>query len=448
MTKKPQMSWISIALTLIVAACAPTADASRDSVAITLSQPVILAGSSQTVYLKIGLSVDGENDYRAPVNVAIVIDRSGSMQGEKLVRAKEAATLAVNRLRPDDIVSVIAYDDTVGILLPATKVADRTAVLAAIESLQPGGSTALFAGVSVGGAEVRKFLDRERVNRVVLLSDGLANVGPDTPAELGALGASLKKEGVAVSTIGLGLGYNEDLMARLAGLSDGNHAFVEHPRDLARIFDQEFGDAMSVTAQDVLVSIECAPGTRPVRVLGREAEIAGRMVTVSVNQLYDAEEQHILLELEAPAGGNGEARRLAGVSWSYLRMGPTPTTEKGTRWIEASYSGNNELVTASEAADVMVAVVEQIATEKNRLAVDLRDQGRIEEAQLLLLQNTAYAKDKAQQYGSQILSDVALENEADAENIVKQEEWTLQRKSMRAIQNSRGAQRVSTPKPE
>jgi len=441
MSEKLNVSWIGIALSLIVAACAPTADASREAVNITLSQPVILAGAPQTVYLKVGLSVDGERDYRAPVNVAIVIDRSGSMQGEKLLRAKEAAKLAVNRLHPDDIVSVIAYDDTVRILLPATKVADRTAVLAAIEKLQPGGSTALFAGVSVGGAEVRKFLDRKRVNRVVLLSDGLANVGPDSPAELGALGASLKKEGVAVSTIGLGLGYNEDLMARLAGQSDGNHAFVEHPRDLARIFDEEFGDAMSVTAQDVLVRIECAPGTRPIRVLGRDAEIAGRVVTVSLNQLYDAQEQYVLLELEAPVGSNGEAKRLAGVSWSFLRMGSTPVAERGTRWVEASYSGDDVLVTASEAADVMVAVVEQIATEQNRLAVDLRDQGRIEEAQLLLLKNTAYVKDKAQQYDSQTLSDVALENEADAENIVKQEEWTSQRKAMTETQLKRSKQR-------
>ena len=441
MSEKLNVSWIGIALSLIVAACTPTADASREGVNITLSQPVILAGAPQTVYLKVGLRVDGERDYRAPVNVAIVIDRSGSMQGEKLLRAKEAAKLAVNRLHPDDIVSVIAYDDTVRILLPATKVADRTAVLAAIEELQPGGSTALFAGVSVGGAEVRKFLDRERVNRVVLLSDGLANVGPDSPAELGALGASLKKEGVAVSTIGLGLGYNEDLMARLAGRSDGNHAFVEHPRDLARIFDEEFGDAMSVTAQDVLVHIECAPGTRPIRVLGRDAEIAGRVVTVSLNQLYDAQEQYVLLELEAPVGSNGEAKRLAGVSWSYLRMGSTPVAERGTRWVEASYSGDDILVMASEDAGVMVAVVEQIATEQNRLAVDLRDQGRIEEAQLLLLKNTAYVKDKALKYDSQTLSDVALENEADAEKIVKQEEWTSQRKSMTETQLKRSKQR-------
>ena len=441
MRDRTRSTWLAIIVALAAVACAPSADASREAVAIALSQPLLLAGSAPTVYLRVGLSVEAEYDYRAPVNVAIVIDRSGSMQGEKLIRAKEAAAVAVNRLHPDDIVSVVAYDDAVRILLPATKVADRRAVLAAIESLQPGGSTALFAGVSVGAAEVRKFLDRERVNRVVLLSDGLANVGPDSPAELGALGASLKKEGVSVSTIGLGLGYNEDLMARLAGASDGNHAFVEHPRDLARIFDEEFGDAMSVTAQDVVVRIECAPGTRPIRVLGRDAEITGRVVTVSLNHLYDAEEQSILLELEAPAGASGEARRIAGVSWSYLRLGETPVTERGTRWVEASYSGDRDLVTASETADVMVAVVEQIATERNRLAVDLRDQGRIEEAQMLLIQNSAYAREKAQQYGSETLADVALENEIDADTIVKQEEWTSQRKAMTETQLKRMKQR-------
>ena len=441
MRDRIQSRWLAIIAVVAAVAGAQIAEASREAVNISLSQPVILAGASQTVYLKIGLNVDGERDYRAPVNVAIVIDRSGSMQGEKLARAKAAARQAVNRLHPDDIVSIVAYDDTVRVLLPATKVADRTAVLAAIETLVPGGSTALFAGVSVGAAEVRKFLDRERVNRVVLLSDGLANVGPDSPAELGALGASLKKDGIAVSTIGLGLGYNEDLMARLAGRSDGNHTFVEHPRDLARIFDAEFGDAISVTAQDVLVRIECAPGTVPIRVLGRDAEIAGRVVVVSLNQLYAAQEQYVLLELVAPAGANGEARRLAGVSWSYLRMGDTPVEERGARWVEASYSGDDDLVVASEAADVMVAVVEQIATEQNRLAVDLRDQGRIEEAQMLLLRNTAYAKDKAQLYDSQILSDVALENEIDAEQIVNEEQWKVQRKSMTEKQLIRSKQR-------
>jgi Ca-activated chloride channel family protein len=441
MIERTRVTTVGFIIAVIVGACAPAADASREAVDVRLSQPVILAGSTQTVYLKIGLQVDGEGGYRAPVNVAIVIDRSGSMQGEKLVRAKEAAKTAVNRLHPDDIVSVVAYDDTVRVLLPATKVADRAAVLAAIDGLSIGGNTALFAGVSVGASELRKFFDRERVNRVVLLSDGLANVGPASPSELGALGASLKKEGISVSTIGLGLGYNEDLMLRLAGHSDGNHAFVEHPRDLARIFDLEFGDVVSVTAQDVLVRIDCSKGTRPVRVLGREAEIAGRSVTVSVNQLYDAREQYILLELEAPAGSPGHVRRLADVRWSYLRMGPKPTTERGGSIVDVRYSADRGLVGLSEDTAVMVAVVEQIATERNRLALDLRDQGRIDDAQALLLETTIYAQTNAAKYRSDVLVDVARENEADAQQIVKEEEWTTQRKSMTERYLSRSRQK-------
>ncbi|HSN53096.1 MAG TPA: VWA domain-containing protein [Candidatus Sulfomarinibacteraceae bacterium] len=430
-----------LTLALLAALAAAPVEAAREAVSLALSRPLIPAGGSQTVYLKVGLEVAADAGFRAPVNVAVVIDRSGSMQGEKLARAKEAAAVAVSRLRPDDIVSVIAYDDTVRVLLPATRVADRRAVLAAIEALEAGGSTALFAGVSHGAAEVRKFLDLERVNRVVLLSDGLANVGPDSPAELGALGASLKKEGIAVSTIGLGLGYNEDLMARLAGRSDGNHAFVEHPRDLARIFDLEFGDALSVTAQDVLVEIVCAPGTRPVRVLGRDAEIAGRTVAVALNQLYDAHEQYILLELEAAPGRAGESRTLAEVRWSYLRLGETPAPEAGSRVVAAGYSADPEAVAAREDPEVMVAVVEQVATERNRLALDLRDEGRIAEAQSLLLANTAFAQQAAEKYDSQVLADVAAENEADAETIVKQEEWQQQRKSMKENQLKRSKQR-------
>src|SRR4029450_1790476 len=90
-----------------------------------------------------------------------------------------------------------------------------------------------------GAAAVRKFLDRQRVNRIILLSDGQANVGPSSPGDLGNLGASLIKEGISVTTLGLGLDYNEDLMTQLARRSDGNHYFIENSSDLARRFGYE-----------------------------------------------------------------------------------------------------------------------------------------------------------------------------------------------------------------
>jgi Ca-activated chloride channel family protein len=372
--------------------------------------------------------------------VAIVLDRSGSMQGEKLERAKEAAIAAIDRLSSQDIVSVIAYDHQVRVLVPATRVSDTDQIRAAIRRLEAGGNTALFAGVSKGAAEARKFLDRQRVNRVILLSDGLANVGPDSPSELASLGLSLKKEGISVTTIGLGLGYHEDLMTRLASAADGNHAFVEHPRDLARIFDHEFGDVLSVVAQEVVVHIHCPTGVRPVRILGRNGEIVGSTAIVTLNQLYAEQEKYVLLELEVPGGRRGERRQLADVEVTYANM-TTRSSDRVRGQASAFFTDQRDLVEKSENRDVMVAVVEQIATERNELALALRDQGKIQEAQRTLLDNAQYIEQNAAALDSESLQSLAEENVQQSEGL-EGEEWERSRKQMRETQEKVKRQRT------
>ena len=249
---------------------APEVFARSVELTVAVCHPLIIASQKQTAYVKVGLTgvPVTEARERAPVNVAIVLDRSGSMAGQKLEQAKEAAIQAIARLERNDIVSVVAYDDTIQVLMPATRARNKEEIFQAIRRLRPGNTTALFAGVSKGAAEIRKFLETNQVNRVVLLSDGLANVGPSSSAALASLGASLAKEGISVTTLGLGLDYNEDLMVALARASDGNHAFVENAVDLTRIFGFEFKDVLSAVARDVQITITCAPDVRPVRVLG------------------------------------------------------------------------------------------------------------------------------------------------------------------------------------
>ncbi len=155
---------------------------------------------------------------------------------------------------------------------------------------------------------------------MILLSDGLANVGPSSPREVAELGRELASKGISVTTIGLGLEYNEDLMQRLAAASDGNHVFVERPSDLAEIFDREFGDALSIAAQDLTITIECRAGFKPTRVLGREAEISGQRITLMLNQLQADNERYVVVELEAPKGEAAGERDVAEVGVEYLDL--------------------------------------------------------------------------------------------------------------------------------
>jgi Ca-activated chloride channel family protein len=398
-----------------------------------LSTPIILAEKKQTVYLRIGLTgLLLKKQKVAPINVALVIDKSGSMGGEKIRRAKDAAIMAVERLRKNDIISIVTYDHHADVLLSATKATEQSEIITAINGLRAGGSTALYAGVETGAKEVRKFFDRKRVNRIVLVSDGLANVGPKTPAELGILGASLHDENIAVTTIGLGLGYNEDLMSNLSEKSDGNHYFAETAMDLISFFDHEFGDIFSVVAQEVNVTIIGVDGVRPIRVLGRDAEIDDNQISIKLNQLYAEQEKYILLELEVPATPANKERILAGVAVVYRNLG-SDASERLSKMISISFTNSTKQVEEQRNKEVMIAIVEQQAVEKNEQAVKLRDEGKINEAQEVLMGNVRVLREEAAKYKSKKLQDLGIINKIDADNLDEQS-WNRQRKLMRKEQ--------------
>jgi Ca-activated chloride channel family protein len=398
-----------------------------------LATPALLAEQKQKVYLRVSLTgLPLQQQKRVPINVALVIDKSGSMQGEKITNAKKAAIMAVEHLRPDDIISVITYDHQAEILLPATKASDKEFIIQNINNLKAGGSTALYDGMEKAAKEIRKFLDRKRVNRIVLVSDGLANVGPSTPEELGKLGAALGEENISVTTIGLGLGYNEDLMTQLAKKSDGNHAFVEEASDLLAFFEHEFSDILSVVSQEVNVTIICGEGIRPLRVLGRDAKILAQQVFVKLNQLYSEQEKYILLELEVSAHKAGEELMIAGIAVVYRRM-DNDKMERMSNMARASFTDSFEIVAEKTNVSVMTAVAEQLAVEKNELAVKLRDEGKIKEAQRVLIENANKLGEEAAKYNSKSLEKLKEMNLDDAKNL-EGNKWVKQRKLMRKKQ--------------
>ena len=398
---------------------------------------MLLAGKPQITYIKVGLkgfewTRSGD---RAPLNVALVLDRSGSMEGEKLERAKDAARYAVGLLETRDILSIVTYETEVQVLVPATKLTDKREILRLIDGIHTDGSTALFAGVSKGAAEVQKFLRREQVNRVILLSDGLANVGPDSPGELAELGSSLRRQGISVTTIGLGLDFNEDLMTRLAQASDGNHAFVQEPRDLVQIFNSEFKDALSVVARDVEIKLICAPGIKPLRILNREGDIRGQEITLSLNQVYSLQEKYFLVEVEIPALTPAALRPVAEVQTAYLNL-QSASRQNLSSSLTVRGTASPQEQTLSRVKDVAESVALQKNVEAGEQAIQFRDAGESEKAKKVLEESAAGLRVLAAELASPALEAQSTQTAADASKLDEEEDWQAQRKSMRASQYS------------
>ncbi len=411
-----------------------------------LGQSVLHRGDTGKVYLRLSLKTLAAKDRgkRAPINVAVVIDRSGSMQGDRIVAAKKGAHVALERLGRDDIVSLVAFNHNVDVLAPAAPLGGSRAKLeSAIDRLTADGTTALYAGVKEGGAQVREYLAETKVNRVILLSDGLANVGPSSPSEVARLGRELAGRGISVSTIGLGLEYNEDLMARLAAASDGNHVFVERPSDLAEVFDREFGDALSIAAQDLTITIECRVGFRPVRVLGRDAEISGQRITLKLNQLQTENERYIVAELEPEKAADLGEAEVADVTVEYLDL-DTGSRSKAETSTRVSVSDDEKAVEASVNKPVMSQVTEQVATENSERAVELRDKGDVAGARRMLEENANYLKRQKDSFAvgdapapaASVKALGELEKKSrEAANNLDGESWDKTRKAMRYDQH-------------
>jgi Ca-activated chloride channel family protein len=257
----------------------------------------LLKGSPQEVVVKIDLSaIDQQRRLkRTPLNLAVVLDRSGSMAGSKIEKARQAAMGLVDQLAPGDIFSFVTYDHRAEVIYSAQEVENKEALKSRIARVQPGGNTALYAGVELGAQEVSKHLSDHRINRIILLSDGLANVGPSMPRELRHLGGTLAGRGIAVTTIGVGDDYNEDLMAGLAESSDANYYYVKDTEKLPGIFARELGELRTVAARRVRIEIICPGGIRPLALIGRPERFEGQRAMVELNQFILAQDRYLFL---------------------------------------------------------------------------------------------------------------------------------------------------------
>lgn len=263
-----------------------------------------LPSEGGTFYLNVALALPVvERPSRKPMNIAIVLDRSGSMADErKIDYAKSALASLIRQLSPQDILSVVIYDDVVEVLREAGKARNREKLVRLISNIHPRGSTNLGGGLIEGLHQVSRNASNKYVNRVILFSDGLANQGITDPSALNTVARRHRHQGISVTTMGVGLDYNENLMTGLAEHGGGRYYFIESPRSIAHILGREFESLTAILAQNATLEITLGSGFEVADVIGYTWEQDGTTCRIPLGDLSSGQEQDITMELRAPSG--------------------------------------------------------------------------------------------------------------------------------------------------
>ncbi len=331
-------------------------------------------------------SVTGADAQQAapPLNLAIVVDKSGSMKGERIARAIDAGVGIVERMRDGDTITVVDFDTSADVVVAPTRLtgSNRSSVETAIRGIRLGGDTCISCGLETAAAQLRVApVASEHVTRMIVLSDGATNHGVTDMGGLRSIAARMRDRGCSITTIGVDVDFDEKVMAALATESNGRHYFVASAAGLPAIFSQEFDSLVASVAQDAEMTIELGPGATVEQVFDRtfrrETGATGERIVIPFGVLAAKQEKTALVKLRVPTDREGQTP-VAHVSLGYRDLlARADRREDGDLQLFVKSDG-----TAQTELDPFVAArVERSRTAQTLTTANtLFEQGRFDEA--------------------------------------------------------------------
>ncbi len=305
--------------------------------------PLPAGASPQAAYLLVE-AVPNAASERVPLNFCLVLDRSGSMQGAKLAAMKDATKRVIDTLTPQDIVSIVLFDDTVQVLAPATAAGDKAALQALVDSIEEAGGTAMSGGLRAGQAELRKNATPDRVGALLLLTDGQTWGDEDSCR---TLAGELAQAGVRITALGLGAEWNEKLLDDLAEATGGTSDYIAEPAQITTFFQRAVRAAQGTVAQDARLLLRLARDITP-RAVYRTTPVIANLgyqpigqneVAVKIGSLEASTPASVVIDLLVPSRAAGSFR-IAQAELHYTPLGGSEQIIKQDVLLEFSADAN------------------------------------------------------------------------------------------------------------
>lgn len=348
-----------------------------------LSTSIVPVGESTRLSLVVRFGADGAPDAKARrhLNLSLVLDRSGSMAGAPLKQAIRAAQSLVGQLADDDRLSVVIYDDNAETLLAPDFAKEKATIQSMLGRVGAGGCTNLSGGWLEGCKHVKKHASKEQVNRVLLLTDGQANVGVTDPAVLIKTARQKAEEGVITTTLGFGSGFNEDLLIGMARAAEGNFYFIESPEDVAQVFKIELEGLSSVVGQNLVANVQPDTVTEHGWVLNKyRIEEREKDLQVTLGDVYAVEDKVLAMDLQVRPTAEGTVK-LATIKYTYQEVVDGAIKDLSGELTVTVEAGSAERVGAAVPDLVVVGDASRLQTARTKdEAVELADKGDLKTA--------------------------------------------------------------------